>query len=345
LENEQLLAGFDPNGVGNTLGNIFGLPFSLEQAGLVFIPVPWDVTVSNHEGTCHAPRMIREQSAQIDLFDPFSPDAWKKGMAMEPIDAELVAVNAVHRQKAAQYIGYMEKGGKPEASLLMQEIAGQVNQVCGMMVDRIGEKCLHYANMGQKTFVVGGDHSVSLGNIRAMARRYPGFGILQIDAHADLRNKYQGFIHSHASVMRNAMDLEGLRKVVQVGVREYCHEEADFMKDQAARLSTWFDRDIHQELYRGKTWGTICGQIVDELPEMVYVSFDADGLDPAFFPNTGTPVPGGITYNQAMYLLEMIINSNRKIIGADLVETGPSAFDAMMACRIIYRLAGMMLHS
>lgn len=336
---------FDPNGVGNVLANIFGLPFSPVDSRLVFIPVPWDVTVSNHEGTCHAPRLIFEQSSQIDLFDPFSVDAWKKGMAMEPIDDELIALNAHFRERASPVIRFQETGGRPTGTDTMIAELSAINLACAQMVDTIEEKCLAYAENHQLPFVIGGDHSVSLGNLFAMLKLHPGLGILQIDAHADLRLGYQGFFYSHASVMRNVMDLEAKRvgQLVQVGIRELCDEEQLFIKKHQSKVSVWYDRDMHASLFNGDTWHAICGRIIEKLPDKVYVSFDMDGLDPALCPHTGTPVPGGLSYNQVMYLLEMIVNSGRSIVGADLVETGPDAFDAMMACRIIYRMAGMML--
>jgi agmatinase len=336
---------FDPNGVGNVLGNIFGLPFSIDNSRLVFIPVPWDVTVSNHEGTCHAPGLILEQSSQIDLYDPFSVDAWKKGMAMEPIDDKLLALNARCRERAVPLIRYQEQGGRLAGSDAMIAELSEINLTCAEVIDSIMEKCLMYAENRQLPFVIGGDHSVSLGNMFAMLQLYPGLGILQIDAHADFRLGYQGFFYSHASVMRNVMDLEDSRvgQLVQVGLRELCDDELLFIEKHPSKISAWYDRDMHARLFKGETWHDICGHIIERLPGKVYVSFDMDGLDPALCPHTGTPVPGGLSYNQAMYLLEMIVNSGRKIVGADLVETGPNTFDAMMACRIIYRMAGMML--
>lgn len=334
---------FDPSGVGNTRANIFGLPFSLSESKLVFIPVPWDVTVSNHEGTSEAPQLIFDQSSQIDLFDPFSVDSWRRGMAMEQTDESVVQTNQVFRAKALSCIRFMEEGGDPEQSSSVSKKITDVNQACAVMIQNLTGKCQAYLSAGQIPFLVGGDHSISSANLQALASTSPGFGILQIDAHADLRKDYQGFIYSHASVMRSASGIQGVEKIIQVGVRELCDEEMSFIREQAGKVRTWFDREISERQFKGEPWDVLCKEIIRDLPDRVYVSFDMDGLDPSFCPHTGTPVPGGLIYNQAMYLLEELVRSGRQIIGADLVETGPHPFDAAMACRVLFRMAGMIL--
>lgn len=342
---EEKLRTFDPNGVGNTSNNIFGLPFGIQESRLVFIPVPWDVTVSSQEGTSTGPKNILNASFQIDLYDPFAPEAWKQGMAMEPIDPETIRTNADLRTKAARYIGFLESGGKqgesPQNDALASEINGAGEALCG----KLEEKCLAYLTNNQIPVVIGGDHSVPLGLIRALAKHDPGFGILQIDAHADLRYQYQGFTHSHASIMNNALSIQGVGPIVQVGIREICQEEHEVIRQHPEKISCFFDRDLRQQLFEGSTWEALCVEIASRLPEKVYVTFDVDGLDPALCPGTGTPVPGGLSYNQAMYLLETIVKQGKRIIGADLVETGPGLMDGVVSCRILYRLASMMIRA
>ncbi len=341
----EKLTDFDPNGVGNTSGNIFGLPFDVDESALVVIPVPWDVTVSNQEGTSRAPGLIYKHSSQIDLYDPFATNAWEKGIAMDETDDWLVQMNKKARATASRVIAFLEEGGRLESDVGMKDFLTDVNRACQQMVDLVETKSQACLLNGQLPLILGGDHSTSLGLFKSLATSHPGFGILQIDAHADLRKSYQGFVHSHASVMRNAMALEGLGTLVQVGIREFCDEEMQYIEDHPTKIFSFTDRDIHQQLFHGKNWDAICNDIVGALPQCVHVSFDIDGLDPVFCPNTGTPVPGGLSYNQAMYLLEALVKSGRKIVGADLVETGSDDFDAMMAVRILYRLAGMMIKS
>ncbi len=339
---DKLLA-FDPNGVGNTSNNIFGLPFTPGESALVFIPVPWDVTVSSREGASAGPRNILEASYQIDLYDPFAPEAWKLGMAMEDMDPDILRTSKNLRAKASRYIEFLERGGRMGENPEMDGIVDEVNATCEALAGKLERKCLGYLNNGQVPFVVGGDHSVPVGLIRALARHQPGFGILQIDAHADLRNCYQGFTHSHASIMRNSMDIGGVGPIVQVGLREVCEEEMTVIRENPDRLKPFFDRDNQRKMFEGSTWKEICLDIAASLPEKVYVSFDVDGLDPALCPGTGTPVPGGLSYSQAMYLLETIVEQGRQIIGADLVETGAGTVDGVVSCRILYRMAAMMI--
>ena len=113
------------------------------------------------------------------------------------------------------------------------------------------------------------------------------------------------------------------------------------------RITTFFDRDIKQQQYEGKTWAGICDSIIALLPEKVYLSFDIDGLDPKLCPNTGTPVPGGLELEQTLYLVEKLVQSGRKIIGFDLNEVAPGndEWDANVGARLLYRLANMCLVS
>ncbi len=336
---------FDPNGVGNTSGTIFGLPFDISESKLVVIPMTWDVTVSNHAGTSMAPECILGHSSQIDLFDPFSTDAWKHGIAMEDIDSVMEKRNAELRIQASEVIQFLESGGVISDNKDIQCNLKGINDACQNMTDALTSKCERYLDQGKIPFVLGGDHSVSLGIVKALVKRFPGMGILQIDAHADLRHQYQGFTQSHASIMWNIIHTEGIARLVQVGVRELCDSEYSMIRTHADTITTFFDRDLFSLMAKGYSWERICLDVVRCLPDHVYISFDADGLDPSACPNTGTPVPGGLSYNQIMFLFETLVSQGKKIVGADLVETGANDLDAMIACRILYRMAGMMIKS
>lgn len=342
---KDALEGYNPNATGNTSNNIFSLPFTPGDAKVVFIPMPWDVTVSNFEGTAQAPRKILESSFQIDLFDPFVPNAWQEGMAMEDIDPAMVSNNQNLRKRARHYINFLELGGDPGEEEEMQKIVEEVNAASDALSLELELKSLMYLEQEKIPVVVGGEHSVPLGLIRALGRKRPGFGILQIDAHADLRDAYQGFRQSHASIMHNAIQTEGVSKLVQVGIRELCPEEVQVISRNPSKIRCYFDRDIHNRLFEGESWNEICIDIVEKLPAEVYISLDVDGLDPSLCPGTGTPLPGGLTFNQAVYLLETIIARGKKIIGADLVETGPGEVDGIVSSRLLFRLAGMIIKS
>lgn len=344
MSKENIQKGYDPSKVGITTNNIFGLPFTPDNSSLVFIPVPWDVTTSNYAGTSKGPENILKASYQIDLFAPAAPNVWQKGMAIEEIDASLFARNTNLRREAEAYIEFLEAGGDLETDSNMLQKLQHINSACESVMREIKEKTFARLNRKQIPFLVGGDHSISSGQIEALAEKNR-FGILQIDAHADLRNNYMGFTHSHASVMHRALQTQGVRKIVQVGIREICPEEQTVIDHNPDKIKTFFDHRIHQELYNGKNWDDVCNQIVKELPDNVYITFDVDGLEPACCPGTGTPVPGGLTYNQAVYLIEKVVQSNKKIVGADLVETGPTTIDGIVSCRLLFQMASMILKS
>lgn len=339
------LKAFDPNGVGNMSNNIFGLPFDVSESRLVFIPAPWDVTTSSQAGTADGPANILHHSFQIDLFDPLLPDAWKQGMAMEKVDPSIVRKNREIRKPARNIIDHLEAGNSLHGNDPMQSELSRVNKACGDYMALIEKKCLQYLRNGQVPFIVGGEHSVSIGLIRALARRHDDFGILQIDAHADMRKTYQGFTHSHASVMRLAAETKGVSNIVQVGVRELCGEELQFISRRNHVIKTFYGHDMHRRLFEGEPWSGICRDIIEMLPDKVYLTFDVDGLEPAWCPETGTPVPGGITFSQAVYLMEAVFHAGKHVVGADLVETGPGKIDGIVSSRLLYRMAGMVIGS
>jgi len=182
--------------------------------------------------------------------------------------------------------------------------------------------------------------------MQALAEKHTSFGILHIDAHADLREAYEGFEFSHASIMFNALKIPQIKQLVQVGIRDYCEAELQLIQSDQ-RITTYFDRDLKYQQFEGKAWSVICNQIINKLPEKVYLSFDIDGLDPKLCPHTGTPVPGGLEFEQALYLVEKLVNSDRKIIGFDLNEVAPGndEWDANVGARLLYRLSNMCLVS
>ena len=130
--------------------------------------------------------------------------------------------------------------------------------------------------MGKMVALLGGDHSTSLGMIKALSEDYESFGVLQIDAHADLRKAYENFEYSHASISYNILKLPQISKLVQVGIRDYCHSEAILAKENN-RILTFYDKDIKEDLYEGKAWKVICDGIVEQLPDDVYITIDIDG--------------------------------------------------------------------
>jgi len=333
----DLIDQFDPNGPG-IHGNLFGLPFTPANASLIIVPVPWEVTVSYKAGTANGPDAVRTASSQVDLFVRELPDAWKSGVAMLPVPRFFLEENRKLREMATQLIERAERGQRtdPQDPLLLK-----INEACeslNIYVKSITQKQLAE---GRLVGLLGGDHSTPLGFLRALAEQYKHFGILQLDAHADLRKAYEGFTYSHASIMYNALRLPAVNKLVQVGIRDLCAEEMEYIRSNSGRITTFFDDDLKAQRYQGTTWDTLCNHIVRELPHHVYISFDIDALDPKLCPNTGTPVPGGLQFEEATYLIRKIVRAGKKIIGFDLSEVAPSPhndWDANVGARVLHAL-------
>ena len=332
---------FNPSGVGLKNGNFIGLPFTEKTARLVLLPVPWDVTVSYGEGTALVIEAIRAASTQLDLFDTDVEDAWKLGMYMEPENKAMLTKRDELRQLALPYINFLEEGGNVTEELSMRKALEEINLGCSEMNKWVFKQSKKLLVAGKMVGIVGGDHSVPLGFISALAEKHKEFGILQIDAHLDLRDSYEGFTFSHASIFNNVLKEEAVSKLVQVGIRDYCEEEMDMLENKEDRISVFFDQQLKENRFNGNTWNVQCGKIVEELPELVYVSLDIDGLDPKLCPNTGTPVPGGLDFPEAVFLLKKVVESGRKIIGFDVCETGNNEWDANVAARIIYKLCNL----
>ncbi len=341
------LNNFDPNGVGLRNGHFIGLPFSEEESKLVCISVPWDVTVSYQAGTSTGPENILQASSQLDLYLREFPDTWREGIFVRPSDPEWKTINSTLRAKAEQYIDFLESGGKFSEQEDMIDIVRQIHTTHQRLHDWVYDQSCSLLDSGKLVGVIGGEHSVPLGLMRALSERYDTFGVLQIDAHMDLRRAYEGFEFSHASIFYEALKLPQLNCLVQVGIRDMCEEEVTFAKSPAERVHVYWDEEMKRRLFEGETWKKVCEDIIEPLPEKVYISFDIDGLQPEFCPHTGTPVPGGLSFQEAMFLLHLLVKSGRTIIGFDLCEVAGLGheWDGNVGARVLYRLATCVLAS
>jgi len=342
------LSNFDPNSVGNPNNNIFGLPFTEADARLVILPIPWEVTVSYNAGTARAPDHIFKASLQVDLFDPEIRDAWKEGFYMRIPDKKILTKSDYLRKEAELYINYISQGEIVEDNKFMCKTLREINAGSLFLNDWVYEQTSQIMEQGKLVGLLGGDHSTPLGYFKAIADRFPEFGILQIDAHCDLRNAYEGFNYSHASIMFNALaQIPQLKKLVQVGIRDYCEEELDYINNSEGRVVAFFDKDIKERQFEGDTWKKIVDEIVEHLPQDVFISFDIDGLNPKLCPHTGTPVQGGFEADQIFYLFRKVQKSGRRIIGFDLNEVGVShdEWDENVGARVLYKLCNLLIES
>lgn len=349
MSKEFKIKNFDQNGVGQLNDGLFGLPFDMEESEVVLVPVPWEVTVSYGGGTADGPAAIADASYQVDLYDPVVKDAWKMGIWLDEANPLIREKSDVLRQRVEGYINMMANGEDPEKNRTMQTIAQQVQEGCFWMNIEVKRQVNFFFDKNKIVGLIGGDHSTPLGMMQAVSEKFGKFAILQIDAHADLRNAYEGFEYSHASIMYNALKIMNVEKLVQVGIRDICQEEVDFINNSEGRVRTFYDRDIKHAMYGGDSWDKICDRIVIELPQQIYLSFDIDGLDPKLCPNTGTPVAGGFEAEQVLYLIEKIVKSGKKIVAFDLNEVSPgkdgSEWDANVAARLLYRICNLVAMS
>lgn len=335
---------FDPNAPARPGSGIYGLPDDVEAARVILVPVPWDATTSYRPGTSKGPAAIVKASMQVDLFDVETGKPYLAGISMQPENARIRAMNQEARALAEKII---DAGGVIGHDADLREALERVNALSEEVNGLVYETTRAWLDKGKIVGIVGGDHASPFGAIRAHAQRHPGLGILHIDAHADLRRAYEGFEHSHASIMENVIRrIPEVATLVQVGIRDFCEEELDRIRGSDGRIRTLFDAKIARARMQGRILD-LFAETIRALPDEVYVSFDIDGLDPALCPSTGTPVAGGLSFSEASVLIGLVHESGRKIVGFDLDEVAPGEdeWDANVGARVLYKLIGWTLLS
>lgn len=336
---------FDPNAAALSEG-IFGLPTQLEESRVALIPVPYEATTSYGEGTARGPAAILKASRQVDLYDYGTGRPYEAGIYMLPESKEIVELNRKAKRAARRII---ERGGEISGSKKLQRQLDRVNRCSERLNEIVYEQTRSLLAQGKIVGVVGGDHSVPYGAIRAYTEKYPELGLLHLDAHLDLRDAYEGFIYSHASIMFNVIrSLPQIVRLVQVGIRDFSESELQVVKSSGERIAVYFDEFLAERKFNGALWSELVHKMVNHLPENVYLSFDIDGLDPALCPHTGTPVPGGLSFQEVVALLKGVADSGRRIVGFDLNEVAPAPdgndeWDANVGARLLYKMIGYTL--
>jgi agmatinase len=332
---------FDPDAAAEPGSGLFGLPFGALESRVVVLPVPFEATTSYGGGAARAPEAILTASRQIDLHDHETGRPYEAGIAMLPVPRKVEAWNREANKLAA---GVIEVGGVVAGRPALTRALARVNAIGETLNAWVKRETAQRLDVGQTVFVLGGDHSVPFGAIEAYAERYPGLGILHIDAHCDLREAFEGFTWSHASIFHNVMTrIRGVGRLVQVGVRDLGAREQEMVDRSRGRIVLHHDADLAAAAFRGRSWSQLTARIVARLPKRVYVSFDIDGLDPTLCPHTGTPVPGGLSFQQATSLMLAVARSGRTIVGGDLCEVVPGPkgeWDANVGGRVLYKMIG-----
>jgi len=340
---------FDPNAAATEDSGIFGLPFPESDSALVYVPVPWEATTSYGGGTSHGPSAILQASKQVDLFDTDVNKPYEAGLFMRSESEDVKNWNEVAKTHAQMVIeAGGDVGGDPELENALQA----VNEWSAKLNHYVYQQTSELLQAGKIVSIVGGDHSVPFGAIQAVAEKHPSFGVLHFDAHSDTRIAYEGFTWSHASIMYNVLErIPQVTQLVQVGIRDLCEQEMDYIQKQGNRVSLFLDRTLARRKFEGANWSKLAQEIIAPLPSHVWISFDIDGLDPRFCPHTGTPVPGGLDFQEANYLIAILVQSGRKVIGFDLNEVAPNLenmndeWDANVGARLLYKLTGWTLVS
>jgi agmatinase len=336
-------ANFDPDAAAPSDSGIYGLPFRAEDSHVVIVPVPFEATTSYGGGTSKGPEAVLEASRQVDLFDHETGRPYAAGIAMLDVPKNVARWNRVAKALAKIVI---EHGGATNRRA--RASAEKVNAFSERMNAWVYDQTRALLRAGRMPVILGGDHSVPFGAIRAYAETYPGLGILHLDAHADLRDAYEGFTWSHASIFHNVMTrIEGVGRLVQVGVRDLGQSERAMIDNSNGRIVTFYDADIAARKEEGVPFAKIAGEIAAALPDDVYLSWDIDGLDPTLCPGTGTPVPGGLSWNEALGLMRALIRAKKRIVGLDLCEVSPgeTEWDANVGARLLYKMIGFALLS
>jgi agmatinase len=276
---------------------------AFETARVVVVPVPFDGMTCYRPGTREGPQAIIDASRNLELYDAeLRRSPYKVG---------------IHTLRAVEPV--------------MGNIAG--------MVDRIEQVTEHLLNQNKFIMTLGGDHSTSIGVVRAFAKRYPGLSVLQIDAHADLREEYEGSPLSSATIMRRVLDV--CPRTAQVGIRSLSEPEAQLVEER--KLPMWLASDIHAQTLRGqRSW---IDEVVAALSDEVYVTIDIDAFDPSLVPGTGTPEPGGLGWYDMVDLLTAL-TARKRVIGGDVVELSPLVeghVSPVVAAKLAYKLIGLAL--
>lgn len=338
-----LEAGFPPSDDAG----LFGMSIDPMEAKLVIIPVPWDATTSYGGGTSQAPLQIIPASHQLDLEDLGFGTPYKAGISLLPIPEEISQLSQSMRSKAVK-LRELRQNGTSSDLPETEKLAHDINQASELVNNYVVTQAEDWLKKGKKIAVLGGDHSSPFGLINVLSKG-DDIGVLHVDAHFDLRKHYEGFNHSHASIMFNVMEnCPRVKHLSQIGIRDFSRDEHHYQKKLGERGSVLFSRDIGFRKAIGTTWAQLVEEALRPLPQKVYISFDIDGLDPSLCPSTGTPVPGGLSYEEAMFLIESVVRSGREVIGFDLCEVTPneqSEWDANVGARVLYKLCGSVLHN
>lgn len=306
-------------------------------------PVPWDVTTTFGAGTANAPQAIASVYHQLDHSHPFQSRSFDP--CFLPESSVIQAAQRRHARESRAIIHTLNHDGTLSNDQRMHRDA--INEASQQLNNQVFADTLPFIQAGDPIILCGGEHGVGVGYLRALAKVHASFSILHIDAHLDCRPAYFGYDYSHASVLTHYANMPQTTHITSVGIRDYDASEPEFATHHPhTTWSIFYDYAMHQALFEGQSWHHITQSIVSTLTDPVVISLDVDGLIPYHCLHTGTPVVGGMTYNQLAYMLDHVHRA-RHVIGAELVEVGApneTPYDATIGARLIQLLAGVVAH-
>lgn len=322
-------------------GFYFNDATQVEDAEVVIVSVPWSVTSDYGRGATYTPDAIIDVSAKSGVYDALSGVNLKGRIATAVIDYNIQEISEQLGRDAERVDDYLGGGTTPLPKEYIMRKKGAIDEGFSEMQKSTYQQVKQYAEMGKVVAVVGGDHSVAYGAVKAVAECYEGVGVLFIDAHADFEISTAGYNYTHRTIARNIIEeIDSVERVVEVGVRDVSQEEMTLVQS-SPKVDIFLAESLAAARFEGRSWKELCQEVVSKLPQRVYISFDIDALKIEFCQNTNAPVPGGMTFDEVIYLIGCVAASGREIVGFDISEVVPDLEDRMDAT-VAARLLGKM---
>ena len=328
-------------------GFYFGDKCQPADADVVIVSAPWSVTSDFGRGATYTPDAVIDVSVMNNLYDVATGLSVEGRVATAEIDYN-IQESSEHLGREAERLAHHSV----TAELLTGEYAARkiahINDGFSEMHASVYRQCRNWASQGKCVAVVGGDHSVAFGAVKALAECHKGVGVLFIDAHADYAKLGEIYNYSHRSIALNIVEeIPTVEKLVEVGVRDIYREEAEALY-ASEKVDLFLAERLAARRFEGESWGSLCREMVEKLPHKVYVSFDIDALKIEFCSNTNAPVPGGMTFDEVVYLINTIVESGREIVGFDISEVVSKLddkMDAIVAARALAKFCVAALRS
>lgn len=320
-------------------GFYFNDATQVEDAEVVIVSVPWSVTSDYGRGATYTPDAIIDVSARSGVYDAVSGVNLKGRIATAVIDYNIQENSEQLGRDAERVNDYLGGGSLPKDYIMRKKVG--VDEGFAEMQQSTYQQVKRYAEMGKVVAVVGGDHSVAYGAVKAIAECHEGVGVLFIDAHADFEVSAEGYRYTHRTIARNIVEEIGaVERVVEVGVRDVSHEEMMLVQNNP-KVDIFLAESLAAARFEGRSWKELSEEVVSKLPQKVYISFDIDALKIEFCQNTNSPVPGGMTFDEVMYLIKRVVATGHEVVGFDITEVVPNlenAMDATVAARLLGKM-------